>query len=420
MTETAVLAAASGKRKAALGFIFVTALIDVMSLGLIIPVLPKLVESFEGGDTARAAEMLGLFGTAWALMQFVFSPILGMLSDQFGRRPVILVSVFGLGIDYVLMAISPSLTWLFIGRLISGITAASFTAASAYIADITPPAERARSFGLIGAAWGVGFVLGPALGGILGAYGPRWPFWAAAALALLNWLYGLLILPESLPPERRVQFSWEKANPAGSLTLLRSRPELLGLAGVNFLYMLAHNVLPSVFVLYTGFRYGWTAFDVGLMLAATGVANILIQAVLVGPAVRYLGERGALLAGLAAGATGFAIYGLAPESAVFWTGIPVFAFMGLVQPGAQALMTRLAGASEQGQLQGANSSIMGLTGILGPGLFTLVFAWSIRGGQAHALPGLAVLIAAAMMAAALVLAARVTRNMRNSAGDSRH
>src|SRR5262249_47015031 len=173
MTETAALAGASGKRKAALGFIFVTALIDVMSLGLIIPVLPKLVESFEGGDTARAAEMLGLFGTAWAVMQFVFSPILGMLSDQFGRRPVILISVFGLGIDYVLMAVSPSLTWLFIGRLISGITAASFATASAYIADITPPQDRAKSFGLIGAAWGVGFVLGPALGGILGAYGPR-------------------------------------------------------------------------------------------------------------------------------------------------------------------------------------------------------------------------------------------------------
>jgi DHA1 family tetracycline resistance protein-like MFS transporter len=407
----AALAAGGAKRKAALGFIFVTALIDVMSLGLIIPVFPKLVESFESGDTARAAEMLGLFGTAWALMQFIFSPILGMLSDRFGRRPVLLVSIFGLGIDYVLMALSPSLIWLFIGRLISGITAASFTTASAYIADITAPQDRAKSFGLIGSAWGVGFVLGPALGGVLGAYGPRWPFWAAAALALLNWLYGWLILPESLPPDRRAPFAWKKANPAGSLTLLRSRPDLLGLAGVNFLYMLSHNVLPSIFVLYTGFRYGWTAFDVGLMLAATGVANIVVQAVLVGPAVRYLGERGALLAGLAAGAAGFSIYGLAPESAVFWLGIPVFALMGLVQPGAQALMTRLVGPSEQGQLQGANSSIMGLTGIIGPGLFTLAFAWSIRGDRAAALPGLAVLIAAAMMAVALGLAAYVTRHM---------
>jgi MFS transporter, DHA1 family, tetracycline resistance protein len=414
MTETAVLAAASGKRKAALGFIFVTALIDVMSLGLIIPVFPKLVESFEGGDTARAAEMLGLFGTGWAVMQFAFSPILGMLSDKFGRRPVLLVSIFGLGVDYILMALSPSLAWLFAGRLVSGITAASFGTAGAYIADITPPQERAKSFGLIGAAWGVGFVLGPALGGILGDFGPRWPFWAAAALALLNWLYGWLILPESLPPERRVPFAWKKANPAGSLTLLASRPELLGLAGVNFLYQLAHNVLPSIFVLYTGFRYGWTAFEVGLMLAATGVANIVVQAALVGPAVRYLGERGALLAGLAAGAAGFAIYGLAPTSAVFWTGIPVFAFMGLVQPGAQALMTRLVGASEQGQLQGANSSIMGLTGILGPGLFTLVFAWSIRGDQAHLFPGLSVLIAAAMMVMSFLLAAWVTRPATNT------
>ena len=408
MTETTITAS-HAKRQATVGFIFVAALLDVMSLGLIIPVLPKLVEEFSGGDTARAAEVLGLFGTAWAVMQFIFSPILGMLSDRFGRRPVLLISIFGLGFDYVLMAMSPSLTWLFVGRLISGVTAASFGTASAYIADITSPRDRAKNFGIMGAAWGVGFVLGPAIGGVLGVLGPRWPFWAAAAFALANGLYGLFILPESLPRERRAPFDWSKANPVGSLSLLRSHPELFGLAGVNFLYQLAHNVLPSVFVLYTGFRYGWTTFEVGILLAATGITNIIVQSVVVGPAVSRFGERGVLLLGLATGGIGFTIYGLAPTSSVFWTAVPIFSLMGLVQPGLQALMTRLVKPSEQGQLQGTNSSIMGLTGILGPGLFTSVFARSIDGRQADALAGLSVLLAALMMYVALGLATWITR-----------
>jgi len=410
MSEAAASATPHARRRASVGFIYVTALLDVMSLGLIIPVLPKLVEEFSGGDTARAAEVLGLFGTAWALMQFIFSPILGILSDRFGRRPILLISIFGLGIDYILMAVSPSLTWLFIGRVISGITAATFGTASAYVADITAPHERAKMFGFVGAAWGVGFVLGPAIGGLLGLIGPRWPFWAAAIFALANGLYGYFILPESLPPERRTPFAWAKANPVGSLTLLRSHPELFGLSGVTFLYFLAHTVLPSIFVLYTGFRYGWTTFEVGMLLAMTGIANIIIQAVVVGPAVTYLGERGTLLLGLVGGAAGFVIYGLATTSLLFWIGVPIFSLMGLVQPGLQALTTRLVQPSEQGQLQGANAAIMGLTGVLGPGLFTQLFAWSIDGDRSAALPGLSVLLAALMMIAALGLAIWVTRN----------
>jgi DHA1 family tetracycline resistance protein-like MFS transporter len=233
-------------RGAAAAFIFITILLDMLALGLIVPILPKLVESFVDDDTARAARIFGLFGTAWALMQFFFSPILGSLSDRYGRRPLILLSNFGLGLDYVLMALAPSLIWLFIGRVISGITSASISTAFAYVADITPPERRASVFGKIGAAFGAGFVLGPAIGGLLGGLDPRLPFWVAAALSLLNALYGLLILPESLPRERRSQFHWKSANPVGALKLLRSNRVLAGLAVVNFIAQLAHVVLGGI------------------------------------------------------------------------------------------------------------------------------------------------------------------------------
>src|SRR3954471_4818983 len=243
-------ASIAAPRGAAMIFIFVTILLDTLALGLIIPVLPKLIESFVDNDTANAARIFGLFGTAWALMQFFFSPILGALSDRFGRRPVVLLSNFGLALDYVLMALAPTLTWLFIGRLISGITSASISTAFAYIADVTPPERRAAVFGKVGAAFGAGFILGPAIGGLLGDIDPRLPFWAAAGLSFANFLYGLLILPESLRKDRRSPFRWRSANPAGALKLLRSSTALAGLAVVTFIGQVAHVVLPSTFVLY--------------------------------------------------------------------------------------------------------------------------------------------------------------------------
>lgn len=396
-------------RPAALVFILVTVLIDVLAFGIIIPVLPKLVEEFLGGDTPRAAEIYGLFGIAWALMQFLFAPVLGALSDRYGRRPVILLSCLGLGLDYVLMALAPSLLWLFVGRVISGITAASFTTAGAYIADVTPPERRAGAFGMIGAAWGVGFVLGPALGGLLGHFDPRWPFWGAAGLALLNFLYGWLVLPESLPASRRDRLQWGKANPFGALKLLRSHRELFGLAGVNVLFYLAHHSLPSVFVLYTSYRYGWSIATTGSALALVGVCSVIVQAGLVKPVVNWLGERGALLLGSVAGVVGFAGFALSPTALGMWLSIPVFELMGLTQPAMQALMTRHVGESEQGQLQGANGAIMGLTGIVGPGLFAYTFAWFIRPEASPPVPGAPFLLAAALMLAAALLAARVTR-----------
>lgn len=396
-------------RRAAVAFIFVTIVIDILALGIIIPVLPKLVEGFMGGDTARAARIYGIFGTTWALMQFVASPILGALSDRFGRRPVILLSCLGLGLDYIVMALAPTVGWLLVGRILSGITAASFATAGAYIADVTPPEKRAASFGMIGAAWGLGFILGPAFGGLLGGINPRLPFWVAAGLALLNTLYGLFVLPESLPVERRQSFRWSRANPLGSLTLLRSHAELIGLAGVNFLYQLAHQVLPSVFVLYAGYRYGWDATTVGLTLAAVGVCNVIVQAGLIRPIVSRVGERRALLAGLLFGAMGFAAYGLSPTAGWFFAGIPIFSLMGLYGPSAQGIMTRRVSPSEQGQLQGANASIMGMAGLVGPGLFTQVFAAFI-GKQANwHLPGAAFLLASLLMIVAIPLALRATR-----------
>jgi DHA1 family tetracycline resistance protein-like MFS transporter len=250
---------------AAVAFIFVTILLDMFALGLVLPILPKLVESFVDNDTASAARIFGLFGTVWALMQFVFSPILGGLSDRFGRRPVVLLSNFGLALDYVLMALAPSLIWLFVGRVISGITSASVSTAYAYIADVTPVERRAAMFGKIGVAFGAGFILGPAIGGLLGGMDPRLPFWVAAGLSFANTFYGLLILPESLPPQRRSPFRWKSANPIGALHLLRSDRVLAGLSVVNFLAQLAHVVLPSTFVLYASYRYRWDATTVGVV-----------------------------------------------------------------------------------------------------------------------------------------------------------
>ena len=395
--------------RAALAFIFVTVVLDVLALGVIIPVLPRLVEGFVSGDTALAAKIYGLFGGVWALMQFFFSPLFGALSDRFGRRPVILASNFGLGLDYIVMALAPSLGWLFAGRVISGITGASISTAWAYIADVTPPEKRAAGYGLIGSAFGLGFVLGPAAGGILGGISPRLPFWVAAALTLTNAMYGLFVLPESLPKEKRAGFKLSRANPLGALQLLRSRPQLMGLASLNFLYWVAHHSLTSVFVLYAGYRYGWGTKTVGLTLAFVGVASVVVQGGLVRPFVKRFGERAGILTGLSFGATGFAIYGLAPTAHAFWAGIPVFAMMGLFGPSLQGLMTQRVGPSEQGRLQGANTSIMGITGVFAPSMFALVFASFIGPRAGLHLPGAPFLLASALLAAGVLIAYRVAR-----------
>jgi DHA1 family tetracycline resistance protein-like MFS transporter len=387
----------AGPRKAAVIFIFITILLDMLALGMVIPVLPELVKSFRGGDTVSAATTLGWFGTVWAFMQFVASPVIGALSDRFGRRKVVLLSNFGLGCDYVLMALAPTLGWLFVGRVISGITSSSVSTAYAYISDVTPAEKRAKSFGLMGAAFGIGFVLGPAIGGVLGQYGARLPFWVAAGFSLTNAMYGLFVLPESLPLERRSPFHWRRAHPVGSLRLLRSHPGMLWFGAMHFLYYVAHMSLPTVFVLYADYRYGWGPRAVGYTLAGVGVAQAIVQGGLVGPLVARLGERRALVLGLLSGAIGFAIYGLAPTGRLFLIGVPVMAIWGLYSPSAQSLMTRRFGQSEQGQLQGALASITGIANMLSPALFSLTFAAALSTLRNWRLPGAPFLLASVLL-----------------------
>lgn len=384
-------------------------MLDMLALGMIIPVLPLLIEQFRGGDTASAARTVGVFGAVWAGIQFFVAPLLGSLSDRYGRRPVVLLSNFGLGCDYLLMAVAPSIGWLFTGRVLNAITSASVPTAFAYIADVTPPEKRAHAYGLMGAAFGTGFVVGPALGGLLGAFGPRAPFWVAAGFSLANAIYGFVVLPESLAADHRAPFSWRRANPLGSLALLRSHHELFGFASLHFLYHLAHQSLQSVFVLYAGYRYGWTSVQVGWSLAAVGVCSAIVQASLVGRVVAAIGPRRTIFIGLGTGAVGFAIYGLAPTGGLFLVGVPIMSLWGLYGPAAQGLMTERVGRQQQGALQGALSSVQMTTGLLGPLLFSETFAAFIGPLRAWHAPGAPYLLAALLLAFGVGLAARVTR-----------
>ena len=399
-----------GARKAALIFIFVTVLIDILAFGLIIPVLPHLVKQFVGGDTAKAAYWVGVFGTMFALVQFVCAPIQGTLSDRFGRRPVILLSCLGLGVDFIFMAVANSLPWLFVGRMISALTSASFTTANAYIADVTPPDKRAQAFGMIGAAFGLGFIVGPVVGAQLGAIDLRWPFWGAALLALCNFAYGWFVLPESLAPEHRAhRFDWAHANPLGSLKLLKRYPQVFGLAAVVLLINLAHYVYPSVFVLYADYRYHWGLQMVGYVLGMVGICSVIVNVLLVKRAVAAWGERRTLMIGLSCGVVGFAIYGLAPTGAWFLAGIPIMAIWAFSMPATQALVTRQVGPEVQGRIQGALSSLVSLAGIAGPAIYTSVFALFITPRAPMHAPGAPFLLAGVLLLAALVVAWRFAR-----------
>jgi MFS transporter, DHA1 family, tetracycline resistance protein len=361
-------------RKAAVNFIFITVFLDILAFGLIIPSFPHLIASFVNDDLSQAAKLHGLFATSFMVMQFFFSPILGALSDRFGRRPVILLSNLGLGLDFILMALASSLPWLFIGRVLSGITSASFSTANAYIADVTPPEQRAAAFGKIGMAFGLGFVLAPAIGGFLAEEHPRWPFWLGAVLCLANFCYGFFVLPESLSKENRNSFSWRRANPLSSMQWLWKQKEILALAVVVFLSGLAHLVYPMTFVLYADYRFGWGERMVGITLAIVGVLAAIVQGGLIGKIKQAVGERKMLLIGSLMGALGFLLYGWAPSGYLFWSVMPIMAFWGLAVPAAQAIMTKHIAPNEQGRLQGAVGSLNSLAGIMGPTLFTSVFA----------------------------------------------
>lgn len=399
-----------GARKAALIFIFVTVLIDILAFGLIIPVLPHLVKQFAGGDMISAAHWIGIFGVLFSAIQFLSAPIQGALSDRYGRRPVILLSCLGLGVDFIFMALANSLPWLLVGRVISAIFSASFTTANAYIADITAPEKRAQAFGMLGAAFGLGFIVGPVLGGWLSVIDLRFPFWGAAILALCNFVYGWFVLPESHPREHRTTtFDWRHANPLGSLKLLRSYPQIWGLAAVVFLINLAHFVYPNIFVLFADYRYHWNPETVGSVLALVGLCGVIVQAGLVKHAVKAWGERRALMFGLGAGIVGFAIYGWAPSGMLFLVGIPIMAFWGFAMPATQALVTKQVDRTAQGRVQGALSSLMSLAGILAPQFYTGIFAFFISTKGALHQPGAPFWAAGLLLVVALGMAWRFAR-----------
>ena len=398
-----------GARKAALVFIFITVLIDVLAFGVIIPVLPHLVQEFVGGDTSTAAYWTGLFAFAFSLVQFFSAPIQGALSDRYGRRPVILVSCLGLGLDFVFMALAPNLAWLFVGRIISAATSASFTTANAYIADVTAPEQRAKSFGMIGAAFGLGFIVGPLVGGVLGDIDHRLPFWFAAGLALLNFCYGLFVLPESLPEEKRTPaFDWTHAKPMGGVKMLREYPQIWGLVAVVFIANFAHYVYPSTFVLFADAAYGWKEKQAGYVLAVVGVLSVIVNVMVVGRMVKALGERRAMMLGLACGTAGFVVYGLAGSGWLFLLGLPISALWAVAAPATMALVTQQVPADVQGRIQGSLSSLVSLAGIVAPALFAGAFGFFIGSSAPVRLPGVSFLLAALLLGIAALVAWRYT------------
>lgn len=394
-------------RNAAVAFIFITVAIDMLAIGIIAPVLPKLIANFLNGDLSHAAEITGIFATVWAAMQFFFSPLLGMLSDRVGRRPVILISCAVTAVDFVIMALAPNLWWLFAGRVLSGMATANITTAYAYIADVTPHDKRAQAYGLLSSAFGLGFIIGPAIGGLAGNIDPRLPFWIAAGFSLLNTLYGLIVLPESLTLEHRTTtIDWKRANPLGSLRLLRRHRELSGLAGVTFITLVAHEALPVLWVLYLIAQFGWDERAIGLSLALVGFCSAITAATLVGPVVKRFGERRTLLMGLTAFMLGNVLIGLNNVYA-FVAGVIVLC-LSIYNSPVQSLMSKHVGPSEQGELQGAMGSLRGIAMMLGPVIFAWTFAQATGPWRALGLFGTAFFVAAAMLVVALAIALRVT------------
>jgi len=395
------------KRQGATLFIFITVALDMIAIGIIAPVLPKLITSFLGGNVSNAAVITGIFATVWAVGQFFCSPILGMLSDRVGRRPVILISNAVTAIDYGIMAVAPNLWWLFAGRVLSGVATANITAAYAYIADITAPEKRAAAYGLLASAFSLGFIIGPAIGGFAGMVDPRLPFWIAAGFSVLNTLYGTFVLRESLPPQlRTTSFDWKRANPIGALRLLRRHHELYGLAGVSFIALVAHEALPNLWVLYCIAQFAWDQRSIGLGLALVGVVSSLNAALLVGPVVKHLGERRTILVGLTTFAMGCAL--LANHNVPIAVAGMIVLCLSIYNAPTQSLMSKRVGPSEQGELQGAMGSMRGIAMIISPMIFAATFSQFTGPWRSLNLIGAPFYLAALMLIVAVAVAVRVT------------
>lgn len=383
--------------RSAVLFIFTTVLLDMIGFGIILPVLPELIMELTGEGLGAAAIYGGWLWFTFALMQFFCGPVLGNLSDRYGRRPVILFSLLALGIDYLVMGLAPAIAWLFVGRAVAGIAGASYTPAYAYLADISPPEKRAQNFGLVGAAFGMGFILGPALGGVLGELGPRAPFFAAAGIALVNLVFGYFVLPESLAPESRRPFSFARANPLGTLVQMRRHSTVLGLAAALFLWMLGLQAMPSTWSFYTMLKFHWSEGAVGYSLAFAGVLIATSQGGLMRVLVPRLGgERRVAGIGLLSGAVGYLIYAFATEGWMLFLGLLTWLLAALVYPSINALMSRQIPATAQGELQGGVASLNSLASILGPPLMTHLFGRFSSGTTAIYFPGAAFICAAAL------------------------
>ncbi len=397
---------AKDKKQAALGFIFITLLIDIIGFGIIIPVLPSLIQSLTHSTMSQTAKYGGWLVFAYASMQFVFSPVLGNLSDKYGRRPILLFSLFGFGIDYLFLAFAPSIFWLFIGRMIAGITGASITTAAAYIADISTPEKRAQNFGMIGAAFGLGFIIGPFLGGTLSHYGVRIPFFAAAGLSLLNCLYGYFILPESLSKQNRREFDWKRANPLGALQQLNRYPVIAGLVlSITLIYISAHAV-QTTWSYFTIERLKWDAKMIGYSLGVIGVCIMIVQGLLVRAVIPKLGQEKSVYVGLAFYTLGFVLFAYASTTWMMFAFTAVYCLGGIAGPSIQGLISTHVPANEQGELQGALASLMSATSVVGPLLMTNIFAYFTKPTASIYFPGAPFLLGAFLTFISTILAYR--------------
>ncbi len=396
-------------RPQALAFIWLTVLIDTIGFGIVLPVLPELIMDLTDVGLSRASVYGGWLAMTFAVAQFLFGPIMGNLSDRFGRRPVLLVSLVAFGLDYILMGLAPSMGWLFVGRWLAGMSGAAHAPANAFVADISAPEKRAQNFGLLGAAFGLGFILGPAVGGLLGRWGPRAPFFAAAGSALLNALYGWFVLPESLPRKSRRPFSWRRASLLGTWKHLCSFPMVAGLISVLFLWQLAHQVLPTTWAFYTMLKFHWSEAAVGYSLAYAGVTLMAVQGGLTRAIVPRLGERWATLGGLAFGVLGFMGYAWANPGWTMYVWITIAAPSGLVFPSIRALLSQQIPANAQGELQGGISSLYSLTTIVGPVMMTQLFGYFTASDRAVYFPGAAFAFASLLTLCSIVLFVRTER-----------
>jgi MFS transporter, DHA1 family, tetracycline resistance protein len=398
--------------KYAVTFVFITVFLDMVGFGLIMPVLPRLIETVGHMDIAAAAAIGGWMFFAFSLMQFAFGPMMGNLSDAFGRRPLLLLAVFGLLIDYLIMSFAPSLFWLFVGRAFAGFCGASYVIANAYIADVTAPEERGKAFGLMGAAFGLGFVVGPALGGILGSYGARVPFYVAAGFAALNLIYGYFVLPETLPVEKRRPFEWLRANPFGTFKVFQSYKGVMPLCVVMFIFFFASSVYPAIWPFWSIAKFGWSEMLIGLTLAAFGLVTALFQGVLTGPAEKTFGTSNVILIGFVSSIVAVIGYGLAPGIIVVVMLFVVHGPEGFVQPMLGGEVSKIVPENAQGELQGGISSMMAVSMLLGTVFFSQVFSWFARPNPLVQSPNMAMYVAAGFLTIAFLLFLRVRKTSR--------